>query len=153
MLEFKIRSTSAGRKYGGHYLEPWCLTAPFSKFLIGHKDSDNYTRGQFLILPKKLICGDYLVASNDEKLLKKIQDLILNDRNFSEALKQLMIKNYAHLSLAREVHVGGPFLLRKVHCLRFVCLPKEIGKDPVRIKEYLDGIRVIADCLGITALN
>ena len=120
------------------------LKVPFSKFIIGHSDSKRFTLGQFLILPPSetlmLKNIEILVGSTDSVLIEKAKQLINKDEILRAALEIVFQRNFAHLTISKEIHVGGPFLFHKQHVLRYVCLPVDIYKDAQSIVPYLKTI-------------
>ncbi len=122
-MNFHLRKTNGRRHY--YYLELWGLVASSEKVLIGHEESGKFSRGSFLLLPPHEVYQGFLIASKSEAKRTEIKKLIETDTEFHETMKRLTYKEFCHMTVGPEIHVGGPFLLKRVTVLRYLALPDE----------------------------
>lgn len=147
-MNFNLRKTASGRRHY-FYFELWALIQPTEKLLVGHEESRKFTRGSFLILPESEIVQEFLIAGQSERRRSEVRALIENDPEFCAALKRLMHQKFCHMTLGKEIHVGGPFLLKRVTVLRYITVPVEKATEET-LRPWKRDLEFVARKMGIT---
>jgi hypothetical protein len=139
---------------GGSFPVLWAYVKPCPKFIIGNAESKKYTNGNFLILPPYEIVSteglDLLIGSKNKELLAYAKSLLSNDKALAQNLSALFQKDFAHITIAHEFHIGAPLFIKRKNVFRYICLPEEIYQTPAILESQLKIISDLISKLGIT---
>lgn len=150
---FYISREARGGGYtgvSGSFPALWAYVEKYPKFIIGNSQSKKFTRGQFLILPPNELINcagqELLIGSNDVSFISRIKSDFINS---NLEIKELFRENFAHLTVAQEIHINGLKLFQKKYVFRYTCLPEEIYQNPTILELRLKTILGIFSQLGL----
>lgn len=154
---FRVMRMSSGagtyNAVGGSFPTLWTYTTQAPKFIIGNATSGKYTYGNFLILPPHETVSihgfSFLIGSKSQVFMDQAKALLEENPDLAQRLSRLFEKDWAHLSLATEIHLRG-FSIQRKPLLRYMTLPKEMYEQPETLESVLQTITDFVEKLGVS---
>lgn len=121
---------------------------PCPRFILGSTRMKNYCPGSFLSLPsiEMSIEGIDLYVGCEDK-----NKLLMFDKKIAQEVVSLFQKDFAHILITPEWHVGGATFFQKKYVLKYICLSEEINQNPKLLESDLEKIVSLAQKMSFAS--
>ncbi|MFZ3229618.1 MAG: hypothetical protein WA160_05405 [Pseudobdellovibrio sp.] len=125
-------------------------------FVLGNINSKKYCSLSFVLCTSKTISVDnykFYFTSKENLFFNKVQTVLRENPKLCSSVFELFKKDFSHISVNSEIHVGGPLLLRKKTVLRYICLSEDIYLNPNILQPQLNTILQLMFKLNLEQKN
>jgi hypothetical protein len=152
-IVFRLSRTASGRGVasGGSYPVLWTYAQSPASFVLCNARATRYFSAGPSRATRTLSVGGValVLASDSAELIARAEALLHEDAAGSQSVRDLFLREFSHLSVKRETHVGGPRLFSRPYVVRYSGLPEAIYAEPGLLESRLVLLVELVQRLGI----
>ena len=93
---------------------------------------------------------DVLIGAGSVEFILLIENLLIQDKELAQRIAKYMEKDWAYLSLKKEILVGNGSLFKKQWVLRYFGFPPTVYEDPAELESLATDIASLLTQLKVT---